>query len=71
MLLCCNNLYSICRHPSYAGWFWWSIGTQVLLGNPLCMCAYAYATWTFFNERIQYEVIPYTLYVIFAIIIQQ
>jgi protein-S-isoprenylcysteine O-methyltransferase len=24
-----TGLYSLCRHPSYAGWFWWSIGTQV------------------------------------------
>ena len=20
------GIYSICRHPGYAGWFWWSIG---------------------------------------------
>ena len=24
-----HGVYSLCRHPSYAGWFWWSIGTQV------------------------------------------
>lgn len=24
-----NGVYSIFRHPSYVGWFYWSIGTQV------------------------------------------
>ncbi|CAG7834880.1 unnamed protein product [Allacma fusca] len=24
-----HGIFSLCRHPSYAGWFWWSIGTQV------------------------------------------
>ncbi len=29
-----HGLYSICRHPSYVGWFYWSVGTQVrLIGN--------------------------------------
>lgn len=30
-----RGVYSMCRHPSYVGWFYWSIGTQVLvLRNP-------------------------------------
>ena len=24
-----HGVYKICRHPSYVGWFYWSIGTQV------------------------------------------
>ena len=24
-----SGLYSLCRHPSYVGWFYWCIGTQV------------------------------------------
>ena len=24
-----HGVYSISRHPSYLGWFYWSIGTQV------------------------------------------
>ena len=24
-----TGIYSLCRHPSYMGWFLWSIGTQV------------------------------------------
>ncbi len=43
------------RHPSYFGWFWWSIGTQVLLCNPVCSVGFACAAWYFFNERIPYE----------------
>ena len=43
------------RHPSYFGWFYWSIGTQLLLCNPICIIVYALASWSFFNERIQYE----------------
>ena len=55
------TLYSLrsflfyCRHPSYVGWFWWSIGTQCILWNPLCVVAYAAASWKFFSERIYTE----------------
>lgn len=24
-----HGVYGICRHPSYVGWFYWSVGTQV------------------------------------------
>ena len=24
-----NGIYGVWRHPSYVGWFYWSIGTQV------------------------------------------
>jgi protein-S-isoprenylcysteine O-methyltransferase len=24
-----SGVYSLCRHPSYLGWFAWSFGTQV------------------------------------------
>jgi protein-S-isoprenylcysteine O-methyltransferase len=50
-----SGLYHYMRHPSYCGFFWWSVGTQILLFNPLCICAYAYASFTFFRERIEYE----------------
>lgn len=29
-VLVTHGIYSLCRHPSYVGWFYWSIGTQVL-----------------------------------------
>lgn len=28
-VLITHGLYGLCRHPSYVGWFFWSIGTQV------------------------------------------
>ncbi|KAG5192263.1 Isoprenylcysteine carboxyl methyltransferase family-domain-containing protein [Tribonema minus] len=50
-----RGVYAVLRHPSYCGWFWWSVGTQVLLGNPLCLAGYTWAGWAFFSERIPYE----------------
>lgn len=50
-----TGLYGLSRHPSYAGWFYWSIGTQVLLCNPVCAVGYAWASWKFFQERIEEE----------------
>lgn len=50
-----HGVYKYMRHPSYAGWFWWSIGTQIVLGNPICVVLYALASWKFFHERIVVE----------------
>lgn len=50
-----TGVYSLVRHPSYFGWFYWSIGTQVLLANPICTVLYSFVTWKFFNSRIIYE----------------
>jgi protein-S-isoprenylcysteine O-methyltransferase len=50
-----GGIYSILRHPAYFGWFWWSIGSQVLLGNPICLVLYSLASWSFFANRIPYE----------------
>jgi protein-S-isoprenylcysteine O-methyltransferase len=49
------GIYSVFRHPAYFGWFYWSIGTQILLCNPVCTLAYAYVSWNFFSKRIPYE----------------
>lgn len=54
-ILVTHGVYSLVRHPSYAGWFWWSVGTQVMLGNPVCTVAYAVASWMFFRGRIAFE----------------
>lgn len=32
-VLVTNGVYSFFRHPSYVGWFYWSIGTQVWGGQ--------------------------------------
>ena len=41
--------------PAYVGWTVWSIGTQVLLCNPISICLFMYASWMFFADRIPYE----------------
>lgn len=48
-------VYSYLRHPSYFGWFYWSVGTQLILCNPLCIIAYAIVSWKFFDGRIPFE----------------
>ena len=50
-----NGVYGLSRHPAYVGWFYWSIGTQLMLCNPLCTVAYSAASWAFFNDRIHDE----------------
>uniref|UniRef100_A0A8C0IZI9 Protein-S-isoprenylcysteine O-methyltransferase n=2 Tax=Chelonoidis abingdonii TaxID=106734 RepID=A0A8C0IZI9_CHEAB len=50
-----SGVYGWFRHPSYVGWFYWSIGTQVLLCNPVCVVGYTLASWRFFRERIEEE----------------
>lgn len=47
-----HGVYSLSRHPSYAGWFYWSVGSQLLLCNPVCFVGFVVATWKFFQERI-------------------
>ncbi|KAI1309350.1 Protein-S-isoprenylcysteine O-methyltransferase [Halotydeus destructor] len=54
-VLVTSGLYALCRHPSYVGWFYWSIGTQLILVNPVCVVIYAYASWTFFDSRVYEE----------------
>ncbi|XP_012270623.1 protein-S-isoprenylcysteine O-methyltransferase [Orussus abietinus] len=50
-----HGVYSLCRHPSYVGWFYWSIGTQLILQNPICLVAYAVTSWRFFYTRVLIE----------------
>uniref|UniRef100_A0A7S2SR19 Protein-S-isoprenylcysteine O-methyltransferase n=1 Tax=Rhizochromulina marina TaxID=1034831 RepID=A0A7S2SR19_9STRA len=50
-----HGVYRIFRHPSYFGWFWWCVGTQVLLCNPIVALLYAGAAWNFFQTRVPYE----------------
>ncbi|KAI8894424.1 Isoprenylcysteine carboxyl methyltransferase family-domain-containing protein [Globomyces pollinis-pini] len=50
-----HGIYSIFRHPSYTGFFYWGIGMQVMLANPICFFLYWYALYTFFSERIETE----------------
>ncbi|XP_057713610.1 protein-S-isoprenylcysteine O-methyltransferase [Corythoichthys intestinalis] len=54
-VLVTSGVYAFFRHPSYVGWFYWSIGTQVVLCNPVCTLGYTIASWRFFRERVEEE----------------
>jgi protein-S-isoprenylcysteine O-methyltransferase len=54
-VLVTSGIYSLCRHPSYVGWFLWTLGTQIILINPFCLVAYTYVTHMFFKFRIEVE----------------
>src|SRR5437667_12888691 len=49
-----SGVYSLVRHPSYFGFFWWSVGTQIFLANPLSAIVFVAVLWRFFSRRIQY-----------------
>ncbi|PKS10244.1 hypothetical protein jhhlp_001994 [Lomentospora prolificans] len=50
-----TGLYSVFRHPAYFAFFWWAVGTQLVLGNVLCFVAYTVVLWRFFSNRIANE----------------
>lgn len=50
-----NGIYKYLRHPSYFGFFWWALGTQMILLNPLSFLLFVIVLWRFFNHRIILE----------------
>ncbi|OMJ82227.1 hypothetical protein SteCoe_17128 [Stentor coeruleus] len=54
-VLVTNGFYKLCRHPSYFGWFLWSVGTQIMLGNIICTIGFYWASVHFFRNRLSYE----------------
>ena len=50
-----DGIYAFSRHPSYFGFYWWALGTQLVLGNRFCFAAYAVVLWKFFSHRITRE----------------
>ncbi|KAF9076753.1 Isoprenylcysteine carboxyl methyltransferase family-domain-containing protein [Rhodocollybia butyracea] len=50
-----DGIYAWCRHPSYAGFFYWALGTQLVLQNPLCFVLYFILLWRFFSARTKTE----------------
>ena len=50
-----SGVYAVFRHPSYFGFFYWGLGTQLVMGNLFCFVAYGFVLWTFFNDRIRTE----------------
>lgn len=54
-LLVTSGIYKYLRHPSYFGFFYWSVGTQIVLGNWISTFLFGAASWMFFNRRIPFE----------------
>ena len=50
-----TGIYKVFRHPAYTGYFYWGIGTQILLLNPISTLGFALALHSFFKHRIPYE----------------
>ncbi|KAG6336854.1 hypothetical protein ID866_2250 [Astraeus odoratus] len=54
-MLVTDGVYAWSRHPSYAGFFYWALGTQLVLQNPACFIGFAIVLWRFFCRRIKVE----------------
>lgn len=54
-VLVTTGIYGSLRHPSYFGFFWWGLGTQLAMGNVVCLVAYAAVLWRFFSTRVRHE----------------
>lgn len=50
-----HGIYGWFRHPSYFGFFWWALGTQMILLNPISFLLFAIILWRFFKARIASE----------------
>ncbi|CAH8365103.1 unnamed protein product [Eruca vesicaria subsp. sativa] len=50
-----HGVYILMRHPSYCGFLIWSVGTQVMLCNPVSTVLFTVVVWRFFAQRIPYE----------------
>lgn len=50
-----TGIYAKLRHPSYFGYFWWALGTQVVMGNVVCFLGFVVVLWRFFSARIRHE----------------
>ncbi|KAI0353593.1 protein-s-isoprenylcysteine O-methyltransferase [Trametes cingulata] len=54
-VLVTGGIYRWFRHPSYAGFFYWALGTQLVLQNPVSFVFFAGVLWRFFYRRIRAE----------------
>ncbi|KZT12514.1 protein-s-isoprenylcysteine O-methyltransferase [Laetiporus sulphureus 93-53] len=54
-ILVTDGVYRWFRHPSYAGFFYWALGTQLVLQNPITFIGFAIVLWRFFDHRIRAE----------------
>ncbi|OBZ70302.1 Protein-S-isoprenylcysteine O-methyltransferase, partial [Grifola frondosa] len=54
-VLVTNGIYKWFRHPSYTGFFYWALGTQLVLQNPVSFLFFMVVLWRFFYYRIKSE----------------
>ncbi|KAK4138333.1 ICMT-domain-containing protein [Trichocladium antarcticum] len=54
-VLVTGGIYGWLRHPSYFGFFWWALGTQLAMGNAASLVGFAVVMWQFFSGRIRRE----------------
>jgi len=54
-ILITTGVFSIVRHPSYLGFYMFTLGSQLLLFNPICFFTFAYILHQFFKSRIRTE----------------
>lgn len=47
-----TGVYGIIRHPSYFGYYFWAIGTQLLVRNWLTFSVFAVALVIYFRQRV-------------------
>ena len=47
-----TGFYGITRHPSYFGFLVWTIGTQLMLLNIICLIGFPIGLYMFFSDRI-------------------
>jgi len=50
-----NGIYSVLRHPGYTGFYYFSVFSQLFLGNFFVSIAFAVVLSRFFDDRIEYE----------------
>jgi|688.fasta_scaffold936731_1 protein-S-isoprenylcysteine O-methyltransferase len=50
-----NGIYSILRHPSYTGFFYYTVFSMIFIGNWLSAILFGLMLSVFFEDRIQYE----------------
>ncbi|KIJ56619.1 hypothetical protein M422DRAFT_149757 [Sphaerobolus stellatus SS14] len=54
-VLVSDGIYRWLRHPSYTGFFYWALGTQLVLQNSISFVGFAVVLWRFFYFRIRAE----------------
>jgi len=50
-----NGFFALSRHPSYFGFYLWSIGIEIMCCNPICFIGFTCILFYFFKNRILLE----------------